>query len=372
MDASKGAAMLPTTPCLVIDEAVMLHNLERMAQACNTYKCGLRPHIKTHKCPELAKLQLQKGATGITIAKLHEAEIMADAGIEDIFMAYPLVGADKIARAIQLAKRIRFIVAADAYEPAAALSMAAEAAGIKLEMRLELDSGMGRSGAYFEDAVELAQRISALQGIKLTGIFTYRNLMYQGKPDTDCKRCGIDEGNAMVQLAQLMRGAGIDIKDVSVGSTATAEFCARVPGVTEVRPGTYILYDMMQLAKGACDETMLAAHVDVTVVSVKGDLIIVDAGNKSISADCQPDQPPLMLNGYGKVLLHDNITLFAMTEEHGMLRNADKSDGICVGDRLSIVPNHICPTVNLYDNACLIKTDGSVKTLDIAARGANY
>lgn len=358
--------MLPTTPCVMVDEAVMMANIRRMAEHCRSYGCALRPHVKTHKSVDLAKLQLAEGADGITIAKISEAEVMAAGGIDDIFMAYPLVGADKIRRAGELAKKIRLILSVDSLAGAAALSAAAEEMGLTFEVRLELDTGMGRSGAYPEECVELGKRISCLPNLHLTGITTYRNMIYQGKPHSDRTLCGVEEGKLMVALAEEMRREGLEIRDVSAGSTATAESCATVPGLTEVRPGTYVFYDKMQQAKGACTQADLAAWVDVTVISVKGDLVIVDAGNKSVSADCQPDG--VTYPGFGEVLGHPQLRLVAMTEEHGMLRGY--ADGIRIGDRLSIVPNHICTTVNLYDRI-YIKNTAGVYPLPVGARGAN-
>lgn len=363
--------MLPETPCLMIDEAVMRLNLKRMAEACAGYGCLLRPHVKTHKCPDLAKIQSEYGSAAITVAKLSEAEIFAQAGFNDIFMAYPLVGAEKLKRAAKLSRRIRLILAADSLIGAKALSQTAVEEGIEFELRVEVDTGMHRSGVPLESAISFAQLISKLPGLKLTGIFTYRNLIYEGRPNPDAEKCGIDEGRIMVQLKEDMQKNGILINDVSVGSTATAIHCASVPGVTEVRPGTYIFYDTMQADKGACDETMYAAHVDTTVISVKGKLVVIDAGSKSISTDCPPDKPPYNFKGFGKVLQHENLILRSMTEEHGMLENLSPSDVLSVGDRLSIVPNHICTTVNLYDYAYLIGVGTDIKRIELPARGAN-
>ena len=225
--------MLPTTPCLMVDEAIMTANIRRMAEHCRKYGCALRPHVKTHKSVDLAKLQLAEGAGGITIAKISEAEVMAAGGIDDIFMAYPLVGTDKISRAAELAKKIRLILSVDSLAGAQALSRAAEEHDVTFEVRLELDMGMGRSGAYPEESLALAKAISVLPGLNLTGITTYRNMIYQGKPHSDRNLCGVEEGKLMVALAEEMRREGLDIRDVSAGSTATAEACATVPGLTE-------------------------------------------------------------------------------------------------------------------------------------------
>ena len=363
--------MAPSTPYLMIDESIMRNNLERMALKCRAHGCVLRPHIKTHKSVALAKLQMEYGSDSITVAKLSEAEIMAAAGFRNIFMAYPIIGEDKIRRAAELSKSIRLILSTDSLEAADMLSKGAKEHGVTFEIRLEIETGMERSGVLMADALEIAKQIAAMPNLNLTGIYTYRSMIYQSRPHLDARLCGHDEGRIMVELKNSLCREGIAIQDVSVGSTATALTCAEIEGVTEVRPGTYIFYDRMQADKGACDESMFAAFVQVTVVSVKGNNVIIDAGNKSISADC-PGQVPYSFKGYGKVLGHDGMILYSMTEEHGMILNENPDDVVRVGDGLNIVPNHICTTVNLYDHAYLVK-DGAIKErINIEARGANY
>lgn len=362
--------MLPTTPCLMIDEAKMRANLSRMAKACAGYGCALRPHVKTHKSVELARIQAEYGISGITVATLREAEVFSDAGFSDIFMAYPLIGAEKIGRATALAKRIRFILSVDSPEGAQALSDAAVREGLTLETRMEVDTGMRRSGIPYKYATEFALRVARLPGLNLTGIYTYRNLIGEGSPECSADACGHEEGRMMVLLTEELLRCGLAIREVSVGSTATAIPCASVPGVTEVRPGTYVFYDAMQAAKGACDASMYAAHVDTTVIGVKGSLVVIDAGNKSVSADCQPGRPPYFFKGYGSVLGHEGLVFSTMTEEHGMLENTSARNEIRVGDRLSIIPNHICTTVNLYDHAYLLRDGAVTQRMEIRARRA--
>ncbi|WP_295582909.1 alanine racemase [uncultured Oscillibacter sp.] len=362
------------TPYIVIDMDKVHNNLRRMAEHCAANRCRLRPHTKTHKIPELAKLQLEYGAAGITVAKLSEAEVMAEHGIDDIFMAYPLVGEGRIRRAIALARKIRLICAADCYETAEAISRACAAEGVVLELRLEVDTGMHRTGIPYDDAVAEAVRLSALPGIRLQGIFTFRGLICDGKTDADRKKCGHQEGALMADLAERIRAAGVPLEDVSVGSTPTGEFCAEVPGVTEVRPGTYIFQDMMQVNTQACGSTQedVAAVVVSQVVSTcKPEVVVIDCGCKSLSTDTGPGKAPYFLKGYGTVVGHPELVLSRLSEEHGML----EPEGPCTvhtGDLLEIIPNHICPTVNLFDRVYLKKDGAIYGTYEVKARGKNY
>lgn len=363
------------TPCVVLEMEKVCRNLKRMADICEKNHCGLRPHTKTHKIPELAKLQMEFGAIGITVAKLSEAEVMAANGITDIFMAYPLVGEQRIRRAIELAKQIRLICSTDCLESAEKISSACEAAGTVLEVRLEVDTGMHRTGIPYDAAIEEAEKIAALPGIRLQGLFTFRGMMYDGKTDLDLRKCGHQEGELMVALAEKLRAKGIPIQDVSVGSTPTGEFCAEVPGVTEVRPGTYIFQDMMQVNTNACGSTLedVAATVWAQVVSsCKPEVLVVDCGCKSISTDAVPGKFPYELQGYGKVVGHPELTLTRLSEEHGMLDLEQACPSVHTGDILKIIPNHICPTINLYDRVYLMRDHKIYGEYAVAARGRNY
>lgn len=366
--------MFVETPCIVIDMDKVEHNLKRMDEICKTTGCHLRPHVKTHKIPELAKLQMQYGANGITVAKLSEAEIMASYGINDIFMAYPLIGESRIQRAITLSKNIRFICSTDCYESAVEISRQCSKEGATLELRLEVDTGMHRTGIPYENAVEEAEKIAGLPGISLEGIFTFRGMIYDGKTDLDRKKCGEQEGEMMSALAKRIRDYKIPIQDVSVGSTPTGEFCAAVDGVTEIRPGTYIFQDMMQVNTHACSCTMndVAAVILSQVVSTcKPEVAVIDCGCKSISTDVALGKFPYDLKGYGTIIGHPELTLGRLSEEHGML-SSDAPIHLQTGEILKIIPNHICPTINLYDHVYLMRNGEIYGRYNVAARGMNY
>src|SRR4030095_8272711 len=194
------------TPCIVIDSSLVDNNIAAMAEKVKSFGVKLRPHAKTHKLPEMAARQVAAGATGITVAKISEAEVMASSGIRDIFVAYPIVAKSKLERAAGVSlSGIRLIIGVDSLEGAKRISEAAVRAGAELEVRLELDTGLKRTGAAIDKAVELAKQITELQGIKLSGIFTYRGTMLAGESTLDIRAAGLEEGRLMVDAAAALR-----------------------------------------------------------------------------------------------------------------------------------------------------------------------
>jgi D-serine deaminase-like pyridoxal phosphate-dependent protein len=358
------------TPYLLIDGTQMKRNIAKMSGIAEERGVKLRPHVKTHKIPSIAREQLKAGAAGITVAKVSEAEVMAEGGIEDIFVAYPLVTESKIERALRLSRRINLTVGVDSLEGARRLAKRAALEGRVLNVRLEVDTGLRRTGIPYGEAVELAVRVGSLENLNLAGIYTYRGAVLEdGSPTLDLKRAGLEEGELLVSLADRIGEEGISIEDVSLGSTPTAKFAGEVEGVTEIRPGTYVFYDRMQARLGACSLHECAATVVCTVVSRPSkDLAVIDGGSKTFATDVQPGGEPLNLEGFGHVVGQPGATLGRLTEEHGMLTVTTEHD-LRVGETLQIVPNHICSTVNLHDEVRLGNEDGTVEKLRVAARG---
>jgi D-serine deaminase-like pyridoxal phosphate-dependent protein len=350
------------TPALVIDGQKMEQNILGMADVAESRGVFLRPHVKTHKIPSLARRQRGAGAPGITVAKVSEAEVMADGG---------LVTETKIRRAIGVAKRgVRLILGVDSQRGAHKLSSLARDESITLEVRLEVDSGLGRTGVPRAEAAGLAREISSLENLDLTGAYTYRGAVLEdGSPATNLEEAGRLEGEIMVSVAEEIREAGVPIEDVSLGSTPTAEHAAGVEGITEIRPGTYVFYDRMQAALGACSLPDCALRVLVTVVSrPRPNLAIIDGGSKTFATDVQPKAAPLNLIGFGHVVGHPGAVLERVTEEHGML-SVDEDCDLQVGDKVEIIPNHVCSTVNLHDEVHILSADGSMEKVPVAARG---
>jgi D-serine deaminase-like pyridoxal phosphate-dependent protein len=356
------------TPHVLIDGAKTMRNIEKMAAIAERNGVALRPHVKTHKIPRIARAQVEAGAAGITVAKVSEAEVMADAGLEDVFIAYPLGTDSKIRRAVELRQKLKnLIIGVDSLEGARRLSAAAE--DHVLEVRLEVDTGLRRTGIAYDEAVELALEIDTFANLDLSGIYTYRGAVLDGSPTLDREKAGLEEGDLMISLANRMRERGIGVRDVSLGSTPTAEYAAEVEGVTEIRPGTYVFYDRMQARLGACSLEECAATVVCTVVSrPREDLAVIDGGSKTFATDVQPGIEPLNLEGFGHVAGHPGATLERLTEEHGMLAVTGGHD-LKVGDTLRIIPNHVCSTVNLHDAVYLVGESGAVEEVRVAARG---
>lgn len=358
------------TPCLLVDFDRLNNNIKKMASVANKNQVALRPHIKTHKSVKIARMQTDAGASGITVAKVSEAEVMAQHGFKDLFIAYPVIGQRKIERILKLNLDHRIIVGVDSFAGAAWLSEAAVAANQSLEVRLEVDIGFERTGVPPEKLLDLAQRIHALEGIRLTGIFSFKAMTKNGQPTQDREGAGLEEGQMTVACAQKLRDAGLAIEDVSVGSTPTAEYAAAVPGVTEIRPGTYVFNDMATVKTGACEINDCAASVLVTVVSCPDHRrLIIDGGSKTFSTDNQPDRFPHYLSGFGTIIGEEGLVFDRMTEEHGILHVKDGARQVEIGEKLRIIPNHICTTVNLHTSMTIHKGNKIQRSIPIDARG---
>jgi D-serine deaminase-like pyridoxal phosphate-dependent protein len=354
------------TPCLLIDLKKTEANIQTWQQAIGAYGVALRPHVKTHKVPELAQMQLQAGAGGITVAKVAEAEVFAANGCKDIFIAYPVIGAEKWRRAAELARDALITVGIDSAVGARGLSEAAAAAGVTIRVRVEVDLGLNRSGVQPTQVEELCKLVLSLPGLELDGIFTFRSAMFAGSEGRSAAELGKEEGQLMVAQAEKLRAAGIPIRAVSLGSTPTAKYAAQVPGVTEVRPGTYIFGDYMMAERGAIGYDEVALSILCTVVSRPApDKATVDGGSKTFCGDSFPAK--LGLKGYAKAINMDAY-VESLSEEHGVARLGSGADPQ-IGDKIAFYPIHVCTTVNLSDELIGV-CDGRVeKVFPVLARG---
>ncbi|MBS4223646.1 alanine racemase [Lederbergia citrea] len=356
------------TPSVIINEEKMQRNIEKVAEICKIRGVKLRPHTKTHKTPNIAKKQILAGAQGITTAKVSEAEVMAEHGIDDIFVAYPIVTESKIERVVNLSKKINLIVGVDSLEGATKLSEVAKRHETPIQVRLEVDIGFRRTGVLYKNAIALAKQIQAMEYLKLQGIYTYRGFFMDGVPTLELEKAGIEEGKLMVELAERMRSEGIEVRDISVGSTPTAQYAATVKGITEVRPGTYVFYDRMQAALGVCSLEDCAATVRATVVSRPAEgLMIIDGGSKTFATDVGPNSEPLYLKGFGQLVEAPHAFIERLSEEHGMVQ-INEDDPFKVGDIVHVIPNHICSTVNLHNKVYLENSEGLEEKI-VYARG---
>jgi len=357
------------TPDVVLDLDTVRANIARIASLAREAGVTVRPHTKTHKLPQIARIQLEAGAAGVQVAKLGEAEVMAGAGIEDILVGYPLVGKRKLDRLADLAGRVSVSVTVDSEVVALGISRMAAARGLTIPVLLELDSGMHRLGVPpGPDAVELAERVAALDGIELIGVFTHEGHVYtQAHDAAEQERMTLEACAAAVETAEQIRSRGIGADVVSVGSAATFRHAIRCPGVTEVRPGTYVFNDRSQLAQGSAGPADLAAFIVTTVVARPApDRIVIDAGTKVLTSDRMlvPDPPPT----FGCVYGHDDWDVVRLSEEHGVV-SVPGDARVQIGDRLAVVPNHVCPTINLANYVTVAENGQLADRWPVAARG---
>lgn len=358
------------TPCLVVDIDRAERNIVSWAADVVAAGARLRPHIKTHKSPEIGRLQMAAGATGIAVAKTAEAEVFAAAGFDDIVVAYPVIGAEKWDRLARLAEDARIGVNIESSVGVRGLSEAAERRGVEIEVHIEVDSGFHRCGIPADDTaalIALGREADELPGLRLIGVTTHRNVFFEGADGMSAAEAGQAEGELMLGIAARLREAGLPIAEVSGGGTVTGRAMAAVPGVTEVRAGTYVFQDLMQLGLGAARQEELALSVLCTVVSRSdGSWATVDGGSKTFSGDRglsnSKDRSPLAVG------VDCDAAVERLTEEHGMVRLG--SDALAVGDRVSFYPMHACTAINLSDEVYGVR-DGVVEQVwKVRARGA--
>lgn len=356
------------TPCVWIDLDKVERNIAAMQKLADAAGLKLRPHAKTHKMPKFAMKQLEAGASGITVAKVGEAEVMADGGIRDIMIAYPIVGEAKLKRAARLAKRIGLTVALDSYEVALGLSRAMQEEGAEAGVLIELDPGYGRAGVQTPQAAgELAERILGLPGLDIRGILTFAGQSYDAADDDGIRQVALAEGRLAAEAAEELRSKGVRVRTVSVGSTPASRFCGLLEGVTEIRPGTYIFGDLTQVKAGALQVEDCALTVKVTVVSRPApDRAVIDAGTKVFTSDGE-DSP--VGTGRGYVLEHPDITVEWFNEEHGILHLPEGCRELSVGDCLHIIPVHCCAVVNMFDEVWVQGGGRPAELWKVEARG---
>ncbi|WP_227763471.1 alanine racemase [Zhaonella formicivorans] len=358
------------TPALVLDLDKLEQNIRDMSAFAKEYNIKLRPHIKAHKIPEIALRQIETGAVGITVAKLGEAEVMAEAGITDILVAYPVVGPEKVERLVNLAKEATVSSVVDNLEQAQALSAAFSKAGLTLPVLVEIDTGLKRCGlAPDKEVAEFAARLQALPGLTFKGLMTHAGHVYGVKDPGEVPRIGRQEGEILVELAALLAEKGIEVEEVSVGSTPTAKHSGKVEGVTEIRPGNYVFYDAIQIGLGVALPERCALTVLCTVVSApeKGRRII-DAGSKTLALD-RGAHGNALVTGYGYLPDWPGWQVARLSEEHGIMESEKSGHGPRLGEKVRIIPNHACPVVNLADAVYVVKAGEIVEKWQVAARG---
>jgi D-serine deaminase-like pyridoxal phosphate-dependent protein len=344
------------TPSVVIDLDRVERNIARVQAVCDRAGVANRPHIKTHKSPVLARMQVKAGAKGVTAQKLGEAEVMHDGGIGDILVSYNLIGA---ARSGQLAALVRrgagLTVAADNPVTLAAYAEAAKDAGRDLGVVIECDTGRKRAGVETADeAVQLARLIKDTPGLAFRGLLFYptETSWQQTQAFHDTAAAGV-------------RDLGLEPVIVSTGGTPNLVNVGKLKGATEHRAGTYIFNDRMMVACGAATLDDCALTVYTTVVSrAAPERGILDAGSKTLTAD-----PGGGLDGFGQILEYPQARIHAFSEEHGFLDLSRTNERPQIGEVVRVIPNHVCVVVNMVDRMIAVRGEQIVDVLDVAARG---
>ena len=360
------------TPALLVDLDRLERNVARMATFAREHGVALRPHAKSHKSAAIARRQVDAGAVGLTVAKLDEAEAFLDAGFTDLFIANEVVGPRKWERLVRLAQRGTVAVGIDDASVAASIASAARAIGAKVDLLIEIDSGLHRAGVLPGDpALRLAESITELEGVRVRGVFTHAGHAYAARSLDELRSIGESEGASVVETAELLRRHGIACPVVSVGSTPTAPISGAVPGVTEIRPGNYVFYDRMQIGLGSASASDCALSVLATITSrPTADRVIIDAGSKTFALD-RGAHGIESVQGFGEDVVH-GLVIDHLSEEHGIIVRTDGESNPAVGERLRLLPNHACTTANLAD--CMFGVrDGRVEELlPVIARGGGH
>ena len=352
------------TPALAIDLDIVETNADRMAAAMEARGVALRPHTKTHKSIALARIQQTAAPGGITVGTLGEAEVMAEAGFNDIFIAYPLWAAGPKAerlRALLERRDLRLLVGFDSALGAEQLAVAVAGSHAPLEVVLEIDPGYHRTGVPPADAGMLASA-AANAGLTVVGVFTHGGHAYAGRDAVE--PAAADEVAALEAAIDSLTVAGLGARVVSAGSTPTAAAAATAP-VNEIRPGTYLLGDRIQVALGGSSPEGVAIAVAATVVSTAAPgEVVIDAGAKTLTKDLPP-----YLDGYGFLPAYPEAFIERLSDYHGVVRIPEGTPAPRLGEVVAVIPNHACPVVDLHDAFVAHRSGSIVGIWPVDARG---
>lgn len=357
------------TPALLIDIDRAKENIAMMQHRADSLGLKLRPHIKTHRMPFFAKMQVEAGAVGIACAKIGEAEVMADTGIEDIFIANEVIGIDKYERLRDLHRRIHVRIGIDNEIQLQQMEQVFAREEKPLEVLIEYEVGEVRTGVVEdEQLIDLGKAILAAKHVVLKGIFSHEGHTYKADDLEDCKRKARLAYERTVRAADILRSLGADLDTVSIGATPSVMQGEFFEGITELRLGTYIFFDVGQ-SKALGDFSHCAATVLASVISKPwGERVVLDAGAKALVSQNRPTGI-CATAGFGAVKGAEHIAVANLFDEHAVLNSAEFRDRVCVGDKVEIIPSHVCPTVNLYDRAYLVSQGKVLGTVPVACRG---
>jgi D-serine deaminase-like pyridoxal phosphate-dependent protein len=354
------------TPALLIDLDRMERNLCRVAHYAKEHDLRLRPHTKTHKIPAIGKKQIELGAAGLTVAKVGEAEVMLASGTPDLLVAYPVIGASKLRRLMEVARRTRVTVALDSIQAARQLSDAARGAQLEIGVLVEADLGMNRCGVPVGEALtDLARAVSRLPHLSLEGVAFYPG--HIRSPGEENRRLMDQLAADVARIVQDFDSAGLPLHILSAGSTPLLFQSHEFPGVTEIRPGTYVFNDMNCVRAGVATLDDCAVSIMTSVIShARPGYVMVDGGSKTFSSDRLAGSSE---STHGYVIEAPEAVYYGQSEEHGHLDVKKCRREFQIGDRLRIIPNHVCVAMNLHEQVYGIRGDRVEQVWRVEGRG---
>lgn len=329
------------TPSILVDLDLVERNIASMASLVARRGMTLRPHAKSHKSTFIADLQLNAGATGLCLATAGEAEVMWRHGVADLLLAYPVLGRAKLDRLAPIVDAGALTMVADSVEVASGYSDLARRTGREIGVLIEIDSGMNRAGVPPERAGALAVEVDRLPGLRVRGILTHAGHSHSAVDQRGIAKVARDEVRAMQQARETIEIAGVEVEVVSAGSTITTPYLSSDDGVTEVRPGTYVYNDLRTLSRYACTPDQLAVTMLATVVSRGPARATLNAGSKSITT------ANTVQYGHGHLVNRPGSGFGLLSEEHGVLELASEDEDLRIGDRVQILPIHVCVWMDL-------------------------
>lgn len=374
-DPAWASGTMLRTPFVAVHRQRLQANIDRIAALARRHGVTLRPHAKTHKCPQIARLQIDAGAMGITVAKPGEALVFLRAGLRSVTLAYPVIDPAVVSQLLQQADAgaasIQFVI--DSAAGLQALQHATGGRNDRTPAFVELDVGLHRCGVPPQSALlaELAAALARGPGTRFAGILSHAGHAYGAGTAEGVAAVAESERATMRAAAEMLRAADIEVPCVSVGSTPTVCLAREFAGVDEIRPGNYVFFDRTAMRLGAATEEEIALAVFTTVVSANDMYCIVDAGSKTLSSDLGP-------HGTGGDMGHGQahafgphagraLTVAKLSEEHGFIPHHGQP--LEIGTRLMVIPNHSCPVVNLADELVVLSEAAEPQAWSVAARG---
>lgn len=357
-----------STPAFLLDEEILKENITAMARLCKNNRVELWPMVKTHKSRQIAMLQNDAGASGFLAGTLHEAEMLVDAGIKNIMLAYPVAGRENITRLAALLDKARIILALDGMEAAREVSAMLKSLKRSAEFLLIIDSGFHRFGVSPEEASGLLATILGLGSLEFSGISTHPGHVYKCSSFVDVAIVAEEENSMMEKAAVALGRAGFHPGIIASGSTPTAALVAGRGVVNILRPGNYVFYDNIQLSLGIAEIKDCALTVLATVISrPKANTLIIDAGSKCLGLD-RGAHGTSSVTGFGRVKGHADIIIDKLSEEVGTMAVPDDCQ-LLPGDKVEIIPNHACAAAS-NTSFMLLHSRGRLSgNLEITARG---